>query len=342
MIGRGLNGFGSARAINRRFIADTFSKRDRTAASASFVTAGALGMACGPALAAVLSRLSYPLGGTLWALETSPGWVMMCMWSLFLVALVYFFEEPDRSHIFGKKPMLELTSKNEGENKYLLDVENHSSRELESNSEPPLWRNTPVMITLWVYFILKLVLECLMSSCPVLTIIYFGWDAQSSGYFLAFLGLLMFPANMIVARLSHRFEDRELIYYSLVAMLCGILGFISYLPGKYSVIQYMVFGVCIFISTNALEGPNMSLLSKTIPKSWAKGIFNTGFLATEAGTAARSVGDVWITLALNVAGTSGMLNAIFVPMVALVVVSAVMVSRNYDRMTEDDNDDDAD
>ena len=47
MLGRVLNGFGSARSINRRFIADTFSKRDRTAASAAFVTAAALGMSCG-------------------------------------------------------------------------------------------------------------------------------------------------------------------------------------------------------------------------------------------------------------------------------------------------------
>jgi hypothetical protein len=44
MIGRFLNGFGSARSINRRFIADTFSSSDRTAASAAFVSAGALGM----------------------------------------------------------------------------------------------------------------------------------------------------------------------------------------------------------------------------------------------------------------------------------------------------------
>lgn len=47
MLGRVLNGFGSARSINRRFIADTFSKRDRTAASAAFVTAAALGMSFG-------------------------------------------------------------------------------------------------------------------------------------------------------------------------------------------------------------------------------------------------------------------------------------------------------
>ena len=54
MLGRFLNGFGSARSINRRFIADTFSRAERTAESAAFVTAGAMGMAVGPAIAALL------------------------------------------------------------------------------------------------------------------------------------------------------------------------------------------------------------------------------------------------------------------------------------------------
>ena len=150
----------------------------------------------------------------------------------------------------------------------------------------------------------------------------------------------MFPANMIVARLSHRFEDREIIYISLVAILCSTLGIVSYVPGRYSVLQYVPFGICIFVATNALEGPNMSLLSKSIPTSWAKGIFNTGFLATEAGTLARSVGDVGITLAEQRVEGSRILNAIFVPVLGLVAVSVALVRKNYDRMVEEDDDDD--
>ena len=304
------------------------------------VTAGALGMACGPALAALLSQLTFSIDATIWTIETSPGWVMLCLWSIFLIAATLFFEEPDRSHLFGKtNAAVELTSKHDdGEVKPLLDSV-HSYKDMESDQDPPLYKNVPVMMTLWIYFILKLVLECLMSSCPTLTMYYFGWDSKSSGSFLAFLGLLMFPANMVVAKLSHRYEDRELIHYSLVAILCSITGFIAYTPNDYSVVQYMAFGVCIFIATNALEGPNMGLLSKTIPKSWAKGIFNTGFLATEAGTAARSVGDVWITLASNAAGIEGMLNAIFAPMLVLVIVSVALSRQHYDKMVEEDEDD---
>ena len=149
----------------------------------------------------------------------------------------------------------------------------------------------------------------------------------------------MFPANMFVAKLSHRHEDRELINAALVIMLCSIVGFIAF-SSKYSVIQYMLFGICISISTNALEGPNMALLSKSIPKSFAKGTFNAGFLATEAGTLARSIGDVLITLAHHTSGISGMLDATFVPMLGLVVVSVLLTRRYYNQMAEEDDDED--
>lgn len=342
MIGRALNGFGSARAINRRFIADTFAKRERTAASAAFVTAGALGMASGPALSATFAyyRSSFPLGGTLWALETAPGWLMAVFWALYLISVVFFFEEPDRSHIFGDASKLELTSTaNGGEKSYLLaDTATRTSG--EKDAEPSLLLNTPVMLTMWIYFILKLALECLMSSCPTLTNFYFGWTSGQSGSFLALLGLLVFPANIVIARLSQRFEDRQLIQASLVAVLCSVLGFCFYIPEYYTVLQYMIFGMCMFISTNALEGSNMSLLSKTIPKSWAKGIFNAGFLATEAGTLARSVGDIWITAVSHYFGVGGVLDYIYVPMFALCGASWLLVRKNYDKMVDADEDDD--
>ncbi len=135
-------------------------------------------MACGPALAAFLSRLTFSPESTLWTVETAPGWIMMCMWSLFFATSIAKFEEPDRTHIFGaKKSTVELAPRN-GEDKFLLAEAQSSelpSSELESEREPPLWRNVPVMVTLWVYFILKLVLEALMSSSPMLTKFYFGW-----------------------------------------------------------------------------------------------------------------------------------------------------------------------
>lgn len=338
MIGRFLNGFGSARSINRRFIADVFTRKERTAASAAFVTAAALGMSAGPALASLLSAMTFSPESMFWTNETAPGWIMLCLWLVFLLMFCLYFEEPDRTHLSGGSratATVELGTKR-GETTHLLVDEAFSTEHIPEEKVEKV-QTVVVLMTLWIYFILKLVLESLLSSCPTVTRYYFGWNSSKSGAFLAFLGTLMFPANMVVARLSFYYEDKELIRSFMAAILFGCIGIIAYLPNHYSVVQYTTFGICIFISTNALEGPNMSLLSKTIPKSWARGTFNAGFLGTESGTLARALGDVLISLAAA-KGVAGMLDTIFVQMSCLALVSVVLVHRYYDRLEEDDDD----
>ena len=56
-------------------------------------------------------------------------------------------------------------------------------------------------------------------------------------------------------RLS-RYEDRELIYYSMMLVMISLIGIVWYFPGHYSQVQYCTFGVCMFLGTNAMEGPN--------------------------------------------------------------------------------------
>lgn len=95
--GRLLNGFGGARAINRRYIADTYSREERTQASALFVTASALGMAAGPALAAALDYVpDFKVAGVIVSVETAPGFVMFGLWAVYLVVTIWLFVEPDR------------------------------------------------------------------------------------------------------------------------------------------------------------------------------------------------------------------------------------------------------
>ena len=84
----------------------------------------------------------------------------------------------------------------------------------------------------------------------------------------------------------------------------------------------------------------MSLLSKTIPRSWAKGTINSGFLATEAGTAARSVGDVLISGAATFVGFSHLLNATFMPMLILVSITIILTRQCYYALVEADEEDD--
>jgi hypothetical protein len=219
LVGRFLNGFGSARSINRRYIADTFSKADRTAASADFVSSGAFGMAMGPAIAFLLGHVNFPVGDSLWASVNAPGWVMLCLWSIFLIILVFFFQEPDRSRMYkstkveaGKVTDHLVSSRNSSTDDMNVEAQ-MEPLVVESNNTPTssgkvywkeggekkeqsmFWKNVPVMMTLWMYFILKLVLEMLLSSTSTITKFYFGWDSRRSGLFMAFVALLMFPAN---------------------------------------------------------------------------------------------------------------------------------------------------
>ncbi|KAG3138276.1 SPX domain-containing membrane protein [Phytophthora idaei] len=344
LAGRMLNGFGGARAINRRYIADNYSREERTQASALFVTASALGMAAGPALAAALHYLpDYNFAGIDITTETSPGWVMFVLWTVYLIALLVWFVEPDRMErerfLDRRRSMLEngmgnssiaVVTAQMGETTPLI------SRSYSMGSPPPLsslWRNVPVVASLFIYIVLKLVLECLITASSTIAMYHFNWGSTNNGMYLAALGLLMFPTNMVVGWMSFRYEDREMIMLSEIAMFVGVGIIVNY--GHYSVAQFVVGGVIIFISTNVLEGVNMSLLSKTIPKSFAKGTFNSGLLATEAGTFGRAIGDIAITV-VGLPGIQYVLNWTFVPLIAVSLLTILYTGRVYHKLATDD------
>jgi MFS family permease len=330
-MGRLLNGFGGARAVNRRYIADAFSRDERTAASAAFVTSSALGMAAGPALAVAGDYFtsSDPLASNWWTVETAPGYIMFLLWSTYFVVCWFFFEEPERKNLghhcnAANAEMMRLLNGDQ------MTTEN-------TKTIQPLWKNVPAMASLVIYFVLKWVLECLMSSTATITTYYFHWNVSHSGVFLSILGLLMFPANMVVAHLSRTFEDRTMILGTQCMMLIGTIGIISY-STTYTVFQYIGCYIIIFLGANMLEGPNMALLSKTLPKRWAKGTFNSGLLATEAGTFGRVVGDFVISAA-GIVALDRVLDLTFIPTAVLVGVTLLVCCRLYPQLQEIDEDD---
>ena len=64
-------------------------------ASAGFVSASALGMACGPALAGLL-QIKFKFYKLTFNQSTLPGWVMAVAWLFYLVWLCISFKEPLR------------------------------------------------------------------------------------------------------------------------------------------------------------------------------------------------------------------------------------------------------
>ncbi|KAM4120136.1 hypothetical protein ACJW30_03G110500 [Castanea mollissima] len=93
LIGRLFCGLGSARAINRRYISDCVPLKLRMQASAGFVSASALGMACGPALACLL-QTKFKIYKLTFNEETLPGWLMALAWLVYLLWLWISFREP--------------------------------------------------------------------------------------------------------------------------------------------------------------------------------------------------------------------------------------------------------
>jgi len=67
----------------------------RMQASAGFVSASALGMACGPALAGLL-QTNFKIFNITFNQDTLPGWVMTIAWLLYLAWLSITFKEPSR------------------------------------------------------------------------------------------------------------------------------------------------------------------------------------------------------------------------------------------------------
>lgn len=345
MMGRLMNGFGSARSINRRYIADSYSYSERTAASAAFVTASAAGMATGPALASILHLVTKDSSSVYWQPENAPGWLMFTAWVVFLVCLICKFEDPPRHQLKTESVGTRKNHMGSKEERRSLLESNDSVTVEELNNDDddeavPSCCNIPVIITLIVYMVLKMVLEAVLSSESNLTALYFGWKGNIMGVHLMLLALLILPVNFGVALLARSYFDRELIIGLLVAMLGGCVIIYQYQdsPEDYTLWQYLIGSAVLFVCASALEAPNMSLLSKVIPRRWSKGIFNVGLLATEAGTFGRVVGDTTLA-AMARRGLDTMLNeafGAFGAIVLAVIAACVVFYRNLEPLEKDD------
>lgn len=356
LIGRLFCGLGSARAVNRRYISDCVPLRIRMQASAGFVSASALGMACGPALAAFL-QTNFKIYKLTFNQNTLPGWVMAVAWLIYLVWLCISFKEPLREdeeiHIQqesnggkaesdalekGLKQPLLITS----EDKKADEDDDHDideSEEAIDESRRPATSIgsayrllTPsVKVQLLIYFMLKYAMEILLSESSVITTYYFGWSTSSVAIFLACLGLTVLPVNILVGSyISNMFEDRQILLASEILVFIGIvMSFHIIIP--YSVAQYVVSGLIMFVSAEVLEGVNLSLLSRVMSSRLSRGTYNGGLLSTEAGTLARVIADGTITLA-GYLGDSKLLNVTLLPSLVICITSIVATCYTYNSL----------
>ncbi|KAL6550063.1 hypothetical protein OROMI_020551 [Orobanche minor] len=353
LLGRIFCGLGSARAVNRRYISDCVPLKIRMQASAGFVSASALGMACGPALAGLL-QTKFKLFNITFNQDTLPGWVMALAWLIYLIWLWISFREPaheteetnvpqessaaqnDKLEKGLGQPLLASTEHEQDDDR---DQECDASEEASEDSRQPAnslgsaYRLlTPsVKVQLLIYFMLKYAMEILLSESSVITTYYFGWTTSRVSIFLACLGLTVLPINIIVGSyISNMYEDRQILLASEIVVFLGIVFSFNFII-PYSVPQYVCSGLVMFVAAEVLEGVNLSLLSRVMSSRLSRGTFNGGLLSTEAGTLARVIADATITLA-GFLGESRLLNITLIPSLVICVASIVATCFTYNSL----------
>lgn len=356
LLGRLFCGLGSARAVNRRYISDCVPLKIRMQASAGFVSASALGMACGPALAGLL-QINFKIYKITFNEDTLPGWVMAVAWLVYLIWLWISFKEPVRetqeSNIQQEsnaepvendalekglaQPLL-LSSEDKQEDEdddQDIDVSEEAPEESRgpATSIGSAYRLlTPsVKVQLLIYFMLKYAMEILLSESSVVTTYYFNWSTSTVAIFLACLGLTVLPVNIAVGSyISNMFEDRQILLASEIMVLIGILlSFNIIIP--YSVPQYVCSGLIMFVSAEVLEGVNLALLSRVMSSRLSRGTYNGGLLSTEAGTVARVIADSTITL-VGYLGESKLLNITLLPSLLICISSIIATFFTYNSL----------
>ncbi|KAI3444632.1 hypothetical protein Pfo_001297 [Paulownia fortunei] len=355
LIGRLFCGLGSARAVNRRYISDCVPLKLRMKASAGFVSASALGMACGPAFASLL-QTKFKIFKITFNEDTLPGWVMALAWLVYLLWLSVSFKEPSQDEQVNSMQQETTNGLENGVLEYAVsqpllsssvekqqdedeDQEFDNSEEASEESHKPVTSIvsaykllTPsVKVQLFIYFMLKYAMEVLLAESSVITAYYFIWSSSNVAIFLACLGLTVLPVNVIVGSyLSNMFEERQVLLASEVMVCVGIaLSFHLIIP--YSVPQYVCSALVTFVAAEVLEGVNLSLLSRVMSSRLSRGTYNGGLLSTEAGTLARVVADGMITLA-GYWGMSKLLNVTLLPSLLICICCIIATCFTYNSL----------
>ncbi|KAF3442247.1 hypothetical protein FNV43_RR16163 [Rhamnella rubrinervis] len=360
LIGRLLCGLGSARAVNRRYISDCVPLKLRMQASAGFVSASALGMACGPALAC-LFQTNFKIYKLTFNQETLPGWIMALAWLIYLLWLWISFREPPPHQTKENVVPQEVNYSGQivnaaVENGYTQPLltsseakqdneDDDGDEDCDDAEEDPAEIQKPVnsivsayrlltpsvKVQLFIYFMLKYAMEILLAESSVITGYYFIWSNSSVAIFLACLGLTVVPVNIIVGNyISNIFEERQVLLASEIMVCIGIvLSFHILTP--YTVPQYVGSALITFVSAEVLEGVNLSLLSRVMSSRLSRGTYNGGLLSTEAGTLARVIADGTITLS-GYLGQSKLLNTTLVPALFICVSSIIATCFTYNSL----------
>ncbi len=212
---------------------------------------------------------------------------------------------------------------------------------------PYVWSfiTAEISALLFMYMINKAGQDLCLSSMPMLTGALFGWSSERAGYFMGLLGAIVLPCVIAGNMITVNMQDREALLWLVALAVVGAVGVLNcsfaFPTLHYSEVQYVATVSLLYGVLNTIEGFLMALLSKLVSPALAQGTFNSGFLASEAGTLGRVLGDVSIT-AIAVVATSRavpavpsspgyLVNLFYLPLIAALLVSILLLQKLYDR-----------
>ena len=165
----------------------------------------------------------------------------------------------------------------------------------------PSWQSTvqPMIATFCILFLLKLVQQAYLDSLPLFSGKLYGWTSSQAGLMLAVFGLTVIPVNTLVGQISDHVSDRGL---NAVTLLITAVGCALLMCGGRPVWMYFLGGTLVFMCTVILEGSGMSLMSKIMHPSLARGTWNAGLMSTEAGTLGRLTGNLCLSMVSKLTG----------------------------------------
>lgn len=291
---------------------------------------------------------------------TGPGYLMFLLWSLYLFVLILIFRDGERIglHEMAEKerrstqpavgtmdshyspPLSVVSSASTSMGDFNGSSEEGSfGKETEVTVAPKDFRrviNQATAVCMVLKFMGKFNLEVLNCSTSLMSSHRYNWTVKNIGLLGFVNGCLVIPITMFVGFLSQYYTDQKLLLCLLGVAFVGVallldptdffhiyddVGYNSQIEW-YSVgpKRYIAGQIIEFCGFQASQSVVMSMLSKVVPLSLAKGTFNSGFITTALTTLARALGDVFITI-MGLASLRQLLNLLVVPCLMITLAS---------------------
>jgi hypothetical protein len=106
---------------------------------------------------------------------------------------------------------------------------------IDNNPQSPMQVYFPNKITwfcFWCFLACKSVQESFFYETPQVMKEYFSWDSKDVGFAIAASAVFAIPIALMIAPLSKKFEDRQILFWSLWFYLAGILMKVNWLGSE--------------------------------------------------------------------------------------------------------------